>query len=98
MFVILLNFIKPLVEVDQFVGEHREFLERYYVSGHFLLSGRKEPRTGGVILAKAETRAEIENIILNDPFNREKIAEYEIVEFLPSMTATYLSELSATNR
>lgn len=93
MFVVLLNYIQPLVEVDQFVGEHREFLERYYASGHFLLSGRKEPRTGGVILAKAETRSEIESIILNDPFNREGIAEYEIVEFLPSMAATHLSEL-----
>jgi len=69
MFVILLSYIKPLSEVDRFVGEHREFLERYYTSGHFLLSGRKEPRTGGVILSMAETRAEIESIVLNDPFN-----------------------------
>ncbi len=95
MFVILLSYIKPLSEVDQFVGEHREFLERYYTSGHFLLSGRKEPRTGGVILSKAETRTEIESIILNDPFNREQLAEYEIIEFLPSMAATHLTSLQA---
>ncbi len=95
MFVILLNYIKPLSEVDRFVGEHREFLERYYTSDHFLLSGRKEPRTGGVILSKAKTRAEIEDIVLNDPFNREKIAEYEIIEFLPSMTAEHLANLKA---
>lgn len=95
MFVILLNYIKPLSEVDRFIEEHREFLERYYASGHFLLSGRKEPRTGGVILSKAETRAEIESIVLNAPFNREKIAEYEIIEFLPSMAATHLANLKA---
>lgn len=95
MFVILLNYIKPLSEVDRFVGEHREFLEHYYASGHFLLSGRKEPRTGGVIFSKAETRAEIESIILNDPFNREQIAEYEIIEFLPSMAAPHLANLKA---
>ncbi len=93
MFVILLNYIKPLSEVDCFVGEHVEFLERYYASGHFLLSGRKEPRTGGLILSNAATRAEIETIIMNDPFNREKIAEYEIIEFLPSMAATHLAHL-----
>lgn len=95
MFVILLSYIKPLSEVDRFVGEHKEFLERFYASGHFLLSGRKEPRTGGIILAKAETRAEIESIVLDDPFNREHIAEYEIIEFLPSMAATYLANLKA---
>lgn len=95
MFIILLSYIKPLSEVDRFAGEHREFLEHYYASGHFLLSGRMEPRTGGIILSTAETRAEIENIVLNDPFNREHIAEYEIIEFLPSMAATHLTSLKA---
>ncbi len=93
MFVVLLNYIKPMSEVDHFVEEHREFLKRYYASGKFLLSGRKEPRTGGVILAVAETRAEIESIVQNDPFHREKIANYEIVEFLPSMSAEHLADL-----
>lgn len=93
MFVVLLNYIKPMSEVDRFVEEHREFLKCYYSSGKFLLSGRKEPRTGGVILAVAETRAEIESIVQNDPFHREKIANYEIVEFLPSMSAKHLANL-----
>lgn len=95
MFLILLSYVKPLSEVDRFVDEHKKFLERYYASGHFLLSGRKEPRTGGVILCKSETRGEIENILLNDPFDREHIAEYEIIEFLPSMAATHLASLKA---
>jgi uncharacterized protein YciI len=96
MFVILLNYKKSLSDVDRFVDEHRKFLERYYASGHFLLSGRKEPRTGGVILAKAETKAEIESIVRSDPFYREQIAEYEIVEFLPSMSS-HLVDLKALN-
>jgi uncharacterized protein YciI len=95
MFVVLLNYIKPISEVDRFVGEHRKFLDRYYASGHFLLSGRKEPRSGGVILAMAETRTQIEGIIQNDPFNREKIAQYEIIEFLPSMACEYLANFTA---
>ena len=93
MFVLMLNYKKPLSDVDRFVGEHREFLERHYQSGHFLLSGRKEPRTGGVILAKAETKTEIEDIVHADPFYREGIAEYEIIEFLPSMTASLFEAL-----
>lgn len=96
MFVVLLNYIKPLFEVDRFVDEHREFLKCHYASGHFLLSGRKEPRTGGVILVTAETRADVESIIRNDPFHREKIADYEIIEFLPSMSADFLAALIAS--
>lgn len=95
MFIILLNYTKPLCEVDRFVGEHRSFLEHYYASGHFLLSGRKALRTGGVILAQAETKAEIESIVQNDPFFQQKIAEYQIVEFIPSMATEHLADLKA---
>ncbi len=91
MFVILLSYIKPLSEVDRFVAEHRQYLERHYASGQFLLSGRKEPRTGGVILANAATRAEIEAIVQLDPFHREQIANYQIIEFVPSMAAPQLA-------
>lgn len=96
MFVILLNYIKPLSEVDRFVDEHRDYLASHYASGHFLLSGRQEPRTGGVILATAQSRAEVERIVLNDPFHREHLADYDIVEFVPSMAATQLASLKAS--
>lgn len=93
MFVVLLNYTKPLSEIDRFVSEHREFLSRYYASGHFLLSGRKEPRDGGVILAKADSRAEIERLLRDDPFHREQLAEYDIVEFIPTLSSTEFDNL-----
>jgi uncharacterized protein YciI len=96
MFLILLRYRKPLSEVDRFVTEHREYLARYYASGHFLLSGRKEPRDGGVILARADTKSEIEEIVSEDPFNREQIAEYDIIEFMPSMAAAHLASLMSS--
>lgn len=93
MFLVLLHYKKPLAEVDRFVAEHRAFLERHCASGHFLLSGRREPRSGGVILAKAGARSELEEIVRGDPFYREQVAEYEIIEFLPSMAAEPFSAL-----
>jgi len=93
MFLISLNYKKPLSEVDRFVAEHREFLLRYYASGHFLLSGRREPRDGGVILAQADSRNDIEQILRDDPFQREQIADYDIVEFLPTMSSDELDFL-----
>jgi uncharacterized protein YciI len=87
MFIALLEYLKPLSDIDPLLGEHREFLERRYASGHFLLSGRKEPRTGGVILLRADSRAQAESILREDSFQREGVARFEIVEFLPSMAA-----------
>ena len=92
MFVILLHYLKPLSEVDRYVAEHRAFLKRHYAAGNFLLSGRQQPRSGGVIIARGETRAQIEAIVREDPFNREQIARYEFVEFVPSLTDARLAE------
>lgn len=93
MFLILLSYTKPLEQVDRLLAEHRKFLERQYAEGVFLLSGRREPRTGGVILARAETQIEIESILKEDPFHRESVAEYSVIEFVPTMAAEDLAHL-----
>ena len=95
MFVIQLHYVKPLEEVDRHVGAHRDWLERHYASGHFLLSGRKEPRTGGVILALAQDRAAIDAILAQDPFALAGVADYAITEFIPAMAAEPLAWLAA---
>lgn len=47
------------------------------------MSGRKQPRTGGVILMKASGREQVEKLITEDPFHREGVAKYTITEFIP---------------
>ncbi|EGB15864.1 YCII-related protein [Pseudodesulfovibrio mercurii] len=87
MFILLLTYVKPLSEIDRLIPPHVEYLEKNYAAGTFLFSGRREPRTGGVIIARAGSRAEVKAIIAEDPFLIEGAAEYEIVEFHPSKTA-----------
>ncbi len=84
MYIASLNYIKSLNEVEKYLEEHVKFLEKYYEMGKFVCSGRKNPRTGGIILLNAENLSEVEKIISEDPFNIHKIAEYEIIEFLPT--------------
>lgn len=43
------------------------------------------PRVGGVIMIKANDRTAVEAIIAQDPFNINGIADYQIVEFTPTM-------------
>ena len=84
MYIVNLNYIKEVSEVEKYLEEHVKFLEKYYEIGKFICSGRKNPRTGGVILLNAENLSEVESIILEDPFNANEIAEYEITEFFPT--------------
>ncbi|WP_279157138.1 YciI family protein [Obesumbacterium proteus] len=83
MFIVSLSYIKPLAEVEACLDAHRQFLDACYSQGHFIASGPKEPRTGGVILAKGMTRIELESLIKEDPFHRAGVAHYEITEFTP---------------
>ena len=85
MFVISITYIKPLSEIDRFLDEHIEYLKRQYSNGVFIVSGKKKPRTGGIIIAKSSSLEQLQTIIEQDPFYREKIASYDIVEFIPSM-------------
>jgi uncharacterized protein YciI len=84
MFIIALNYVKPLAEIERHLADHGAFLDRHYQLGQFIFSGRKNPRTGGVILAHRVTREELAAIIAEDPFNVAGVAEYEVTEVLPT--------------
>ena len=83
MVIIEVTYIKPLSEADKFLEAHVQFLERYYEQGIFIASGRKVPRDGGVILALTD-KASAAEIIKDDPFHQQDIAEYHLIEFEPS--------------
>lgn len=93
MFLITLTYLKPADQIDALLGAHREFLREQYANGTFLMSGRLVPRTGGIILATADSRADIEAVIELDPFNEAGAASYQITEFVPTMTVDALSAL-----
>jgi uncharacterized protein YciI len=87
MFILSLKYIKSLEEVDRHIKAHIQYLEKYYLLQKFVCSGRKNPRSGGIILCNAKNMEEVKTIINEDPFYINKIAEYEIVEFLPTKYA-----------
>jgi uncharacterized protein YciI len=84
MFIINLNYIVPLQQLDAHMTEHVKFLHKYYKQNVFITSGRKVPRTGGIILAIGKSKAEIEAIVREDPFYIHHLAEFTITEFLTS--------------
>lgn len=87
MFLANLTYIKPMAEVEKHLKEHLAFLDKYYQAGNFICSGRKNPRTGGVILMNAANENEVQRIISEDPFHINKVADYEIIEFYPAKYA-----------
>lgn len=92
MFVIELIYKTDLEDIDAHMAAHVRFLKKYYAAGNFLVSGRKIPRDGGIILAVGKSRREIEAIIKEDPFHAHGLADFRIIEFRASQRADDIRE------
>lgn len=87
MFIFSITYLKPISEVEKYLPQHIDYLERHYQSGHFIASGRKVPRIGGVILCRAENKEQALTIMQKDPFYIYQIAQYELIKFIPTKFA-----------
>lgn len=93
MFVINSVYKKPMEFVDAHVKAHREFLDRYYEKGIFITSGPKEPRTGGIIIARIGSKEELMRIMAEDPFSVHGISDYEYIQFKATKSGNGLERL-----
>ena len=80
-FVVLVHYTAPLAAVDAIRPAHIEHLEHYAREGVFHAWARRDPPTGGVLVASVPDRATLEAIIAEDPYVRGGVARTEIVEF-----------------
>src|SRR5580765_2816479 len=87
MFVIEITYKANLAKIDAHMAAHVIFLKKYYTAGNFLVSGRKIPRDGGIILAVGKSRRQIEAIVEEDPFYEHGLADFRIIEFRASQRA-----------
>lgn len=85
LFIIDVVYEEPLAKIDEYLPQHIEFLKEQYAKGTFIFSGRKEPRTGGMILCHSESINEVQEIIHHDPFYDKGLAIYQVTMMEPSM-------------
>ncbi|HUL80929.1 MAG TPA: YciI family protein [Gammaproteobacteria bacterium] len=95
MFIVELIYKAELAAIDAQMRAHMAFLKKHYATGTFVVSGRKIPRDGGVIIAAGKSRQEIEAIVKEDPFIKLGLAEFRIIEFRASQRADDIDALIA---
>lgn len=96
LFIIELTYKVDLAQIDSHMSAHMRFLRKHYGEGTFLLSGRKIPRDGGIILATGTSREELEAIAREDPFCANGLAEFRVIEFRASQRADDLAKSLAS--
>lgn len=90
--VVSLTYDADLDAIDAAMADHVDWLSAAYAEGRLIASGRKQPRTGGIVIAIG-TRREVEAMVATDPFVARGLASAEIVPFTASMAALPLADL-----
>lgn len=86
MYVVSLTYKVAQEIVDQHFDAHVDWLKDAFDEGVFIAAGRKVPRTGGVLLSRAD-RQTLDESLAKDPYNVHGVADFEVVEFAPNRTA-----------
>lgn len=92
MYIINLSYHRPIEEVEALTEPHISWLKRYFEAGVFIAAGRKDPRIGGVIMAKDIDRSRLDTILAEDPF--VAVADYEVTKVNITLTSEALKALT----
>lgn len=92
MLILSLSYCAAPEAVDALREPHMDWVAEGYARSLFLASGRKQPLTGGIILARGP-RTEIEAFVATDPFVTGGVAQYDISEVAITRTAPGLEGL-----
>ena len=85
LFVVDIHDTALFDQIESETDAHVVFLETSFAAGCFIASCSKVPRSGGEIIATAQSRSELEKRLEKDPFKKLQLAKHTLTEFLPSM-------------
>ncbi|MCA8920048.1 MAG: hypothetical protein KDB68_07840 [Planctomycetes bacterium] len=84
-FVVTIEYIQDMSVVEEHTPAHRAFSAGLKERGLLLMSGPFNPRTGGMLLLKAESVNDAVAAFEDDPFKKLDIAKYDIREWIPKV-------------
>ncbi|MBE3002001.1 sulfur carrier protein ThiS [Nocardiopsis sp. HNM0947] len=88
LFLLVNTYQVPLETIDEAIPEHRAWVVGHFERGDFLFGGRREPRTGGFVVAAGDDEHAIREILAGDPFVHKGYAEWEVIPVVPQFSGT----------
>jgi uncharacterized protein YciI len=73
--------IVPKSVFDQFVPQHKTYVEKLIKEGHEARTGYWGEKGGGMLVFKADSLTEAQKIVENDPLVQNNCVEYELHEW-----------------
>ena len=91
-FIIIIHYLKAPEKISEVRPRHRKFLEGAYDKGITLFSGPQASGKGGIIAARGKSFEEVEILFRDDPYMKENVAKYQIIEFEPGHYQSFLDK------
>ncbi|WP_433307941.1 YciI family protein [Actinoplanes sp. CA-030573] len=79
------KYLVPLDEVAKVRDEHLAFLEGLVEQGVVVAAGRQDPPVGGLVLVDVADEARAFEVMAQDPYVRNGVAEYEAIGWSPTV-------------
>jgi uncharacterized protein YciI len=89
-FIIDITYTGSAEEIDAVRPLHRAFLEEGYKRGWLLCSGPKPGGAGGLVVARAPSLSELQELFAEDPYRLQNVATQTFTEFSPVMRQEFL--------
>ena len=81
MFVLMTEHTSTAAEREPHHAAHVAWSAACFEAGNFLAAGPRVPHGGGITIARARTRADIEALVATDPYARHGLSRYAVHEF-----------------
>ncbi len=87
LYLVTLNYIRPIEEVNAHLDTHRDWLVAHTRSGQILVAGPLEDRSGGFLLARSANRDELDHMLALDSYAKLRLVECHIRGFDAALRA-----------
>ncbi len=91
--IAIVRYRKPLEEILTVLDAHRAYLRELKAKGLLLASGPLDPRSGGALLLRVPDEAALDAVRDGDPFIQARVAQYELLPWLPNIGVEDLDRL-----
>lgn len=87
MYLVKITYAAPMDEINQHLPAHRDWLVANVAAQRFIVAGPLDDRSGGLILAHCDSRAELDAILAEDAYHKHQVANYEVLAFNAILSA-----------
>ncbi|MET8576544.1 YciI family protein [Streptomyces sp. NPDC005012] len=87
MYILMNTYTVPTRAIDAELPRHRRWVEHHFAEGHFIFGGRREPRTGGFVVAATDDEGEAREYLEEEPLFAQGLVTWEMFGLLPQLAA-----------